>query len=149
MGQETILVVDEDPDVCEVIAMVLVAEGYAVTTAHSGTAALDVVARAAPSLIVLDIFAPRIDGWEFAARLRDAQGQRVPALLLNAASEVEPWVDELQVVGYLSKPFHVAELVRSVHSHTALGHREGPGGAASTHPAQPGARTEPPDAPWS
>jgi DNA-binding response OmpR family regulator len=149
VGQETILVVDEDPDVCQVLAMILAAEGYAVATAHSGSAALDAVARVAPALIVLDAFTPRLDGWEFAARLRDVQGQRIPVLLLNAASEVEPWAGELHVVGYLGKPFHVAELVRSVHSHTAVGHREGPDAAPNTRPAPPGARTESPDAPSS
>lgn len=78
MSNEKILVVDDDKNICELLRLYLVKEGYGVTIANDGTAALQEFDKLHPDLVLLDVMMPGIDGWKSAAR--SARTTRPPSL---------------------------------------------------------------------
>jgi two-component system, OmpR family, response regulator MprA len=109
---ERVLVVDDDPPLRRMLARTLGAEGFEVTVAADGGAALVEVQRAAPDVIVLDVAMPAIDGLSVTRRLR-AKGLATPILMLTARDAVADRVAGLEAGAddYLVKPFAVPELV--------------------------------------
>ena len=112
-GDGTILVVDDDEAILDVVADVLRFEGYPVETAVDGQEALAAVERERPSLVLLDMRMPRLDGWGFARELRD-RGIQVPILVMTAARDASGWAEEIGARGYLAKPFDIDELIDAV-----------------------------------
>jgi two-component system OmpR family response regulator len=110
-----VLVVDDEPNITELVAMALRYEGFTVQTATSGRDAVSAVAAFAPALVILDIMLPDIDGIEVLRRLV-AQGRKVPIIFLTAKDATEDKVHGLTVGGddYVTKPFSVEELVARV-----------------------------------
>ncbi len=110
-----VLVVDDEPNITDLVAMALRYEGFTVQTAATGRAALAEVARFAPALVVLDVMLPDIDGLEVLRRL-SAAGRRVPVIFLTARDATEDKVHGLTVGGddYVTKPFSIEELVARV-----------------------------------
>jgi two-component system, OmpR family, response regulator MprA len=109
---DRVLVVDDDPPLRRMLERMLVAEGYDVTVAADGGAALVEAERAAPDVIVLDVAMPGLDGLAVARRLRD-KGDPTPILMLTARDAVPDRVAGLEAGAddYLVKPFAVEELV--------------------------------------
>ena len=107
----SILVVDDDRAVREALRRVLTLDGYEVQCAEGGAQAIELVARALPDAVVLDIGMPDIDGLEVCRRLR-LLGNRVPILMLTARDAVADRIDGLDAGAddYLVKPFDVNEL---------------------------------------
>jgi two-component system response regulator MprA len=107
-----VLVVDDDPPLRRMLERTLTAEGYEVSVAADGGAALAEAERAAPDVIVLDVAMPGLDGLAVARRLRD-KGDPTPILMLTARDAVPDRVAGLQAGAddYLVKPFAVEELV--------------------------------------
>jgi len=114
MDRGTILVVDDEPNIAELIELDLKREGYHVVQAASGEAAVRAVAEHRPRLVVLDIGLPDIDGLEVCRRLR--QTSTVPVIFLTARDgEVDRVVGlELGADDYVTKPFSPPELVARV-----------------------------------
>jgi DNA-binding response OmpR family regulator len=114
MSSETILVVDDEPTIVEVVELYLKREGYRVITAHDGSSALQVVAERKPDLIILDLMLPGLNGFEITQRLR-ASGH-VPIIMLTARSEEADRIVglELGADDYVTKPFSPRELVARV-----------------------------------
>ncbi len=110
---DPILVVDDDPSLLEVVALVLSTEGYPVLTARNGAEALQQVERARPALVLLDMRMPICNGWEFAARLRE-RGIALPILVMTAAQDARRWAEEIGATGYVPKPFDIGELLAAV-----------------------------------
>jgi two-component system, chemotaxis family, chemotaxis protein CheY len=117
-GTPHVLVVDDDPDVRDLVEIVLSGGGYAVTTARDGAAALDLLRRTKADLILLDMRMPIMDGWEFARVYRQQPGPHAPIVAFTAARDAALRADEIQADGYLAKPFDVAELLELVARHT-------------------------------
>lgn len=111
----TILVVDDDAAILDVVADVLRFEGYPVETAVDGADALQVVERARPALVLLDMRMPRLDGWGFARTLAE-RGVELPILVMTAARDAAGWAEEIGAQGYLAKPFDIGELLEAVRS---------------------------------
>jgi DNA-binding response OmpR family regulator len=114
MTPPKILLIDDDPTLCELVSEHLSAAGYRALTAPDGVSGLRLASEAAPDLIVLDIMMPGMDGWEVCERLRAAS--TVPIILLTAKSEE---IDKLRgfrlgVDDYVTKPFSFAELIARV-----------------------------------
>jgi two-component system, chemotaxis family, chemotaxis protein CheY len=110
-----ILVVDDDSDILEALSEILEGEGYRVERARNGQEALEKLDGERPALILLDLMMPVMDGWEFAARLRQRDGDRdIPVVVLSADRQVGPKAKELQAAGYLAKPFELADLLSVV-----------------------------------
>ncbi len=111
---KTILIVDDDPHIREVIGFSLGKAGFATREAADGKAALEEVARLNPALIVLDIGMPEMDGLEVCRTLR--RTSQVPILFLSARDDEIDRVVGLEIGGddYVTKPFSPRELVARV-----------------------------------
>ncbi|MGB5987701.1 MAG: response regulator transcription factor [Desulfobacterales bacterium] len=108
MAKENILVVDDEADILELIQYNLLREGYQVTGALDGEAALKHARAAAFDLIVLDLMLPGIDGLDVAKSLKqDTQTQHIPIVMLTAKGEESDVVTglELGADDYITKPF--------------------------------------------
>jgi two-component system response regulator MprA len=107
-----VLVVDDEPAVADAVARALRLEGYDVSTAGEGLAALSELERGRPDVLVLDVMMPRMDGLEVARELR-ARGDRLPILMLTARDSVGDRVAGLDAGAddYLVKPFALEELL--------------------------------------
>ena len=82
---KTILVVDDNPDAREMVSCILAGEGFSVITAEDGEAALDIVKKHTPDLIITDIQMPKLDGIEMIKRLRDRlRSKKVPIVVMSA-----------------------------------------------------------------
>jgi len=114
MSGETILIVDDEPTIVEVVGLYLQREGFRVITAADGAAALALVEQQRPDLVVLDLMLPGISGLDVMRRLR-ASGA-LPIILLTARSEEADRVVglELGADDYVTKPFSSRELVARV-----------------------------------
>ena len=112
-----VLVVDDEPNISDVVSMALKFQGFEVETAASGSDAVSAVSRFRPQLIVLDVMLPDFDGFEVARRL-GAQRARVPIIFLTARDATEDKVRGLSIGGddYVTKPFSLEELVARVRS---------------------------------
>ena len=119
---ERVLVVDDDPPLQRMLTRTLSAEGFAVTVAGDGGAALVAAERVAPDVIVLDVAMPTLDGLAVCRRLRD-KGLPTPILMLTARDAVADRVAGLQAGAddYLVKPFAVEELMARLRALTRRG----------------------------
>jgi len=115
MSQRRILVVDDEDNLRTMLVAALKYEGYDVSFAPDGQAALKMVRESTPDLIVLDVMMPDLDGFAVCKRLRDS-GNRTPVIFLTARDSASDKVQGLQIGGddYLSKPFALEELVARV-----------------------------------
>lgn len=115
-----ILVVDDEPDMLDLLRLILRRGGWEVVTAASGNEALQLADRYLPDLILLDIMMPQPDGHEVCARLRrDERFKQTPILALTAQAHIEEQfrahlagIDE-----YIVKPIAPAELLERVRAH--------------------------------
>ncbi len=105
-----ILVVEDDPDLLDVIACTLRDEGYRVDTAEDGEEGLSKATNWDYEAVVLDLMLPKLDGWTLLERLRHVKS--VPLLILTAKDRVSDRVRGLEggADDYLTKPFELAEL---------------------------------------
>ncbi|MGO9902482.1 MAG: response regulator transcription factor [Solirubrobacteraceae bacterium] len=110
-----VLVVDDEPNITELVALGLRYEGFEVATAGDGRGALRAVGEFRPGLLILDVRLPDIDGFEVCRRMR-ADGVRVPVVFLTARDSTEDKIAGLTIGGddYLTKPFSLDELVARV-----------------------------------
>lgn len=117
MGQNKILIVDDDPDIREVVAILLGSEGYQVIQAENGGTAVELVySDRTIDLVILDIMMPGVNGIEACEMIR--QKSTVPVLFLTAKSQEQDKVDAYTLGGddYLVKPFSQTELLMKVKS---------------------------------
>jgi CheY-like chemotaxis protein len=110
---DTILVVDDDRAIREILADVLGLEGYPVVTAVNGAEALAQVEHALPRLILLDMRMPVMDGWAFARALRE-RGLELPIVVMTAAQNARAWAREVGADHFLAKPFELDDLIALV-----------------------------------
>lgn len=116
--RETILIIEDEPDLNELIAFHLKGRGYQILTAFDGEEALKHIQHK-PDLIILDILIPEPDGWAICSAVRSSQDeeiQKTPILILSALGDEENRVQGLQLGAddYLTKPFSVQELLLRV-----------------------------------
>jgi CheY-like chemotaxis protein len=110
-----VLVVDDDRDIRETLEEVLAYEGYSVATARNGAEALAVARMLRPSLILLDLFMPVMDGAEFRRQQRqDPEIGAIPVVVVSAAAGLSERIAGLDVAGALEKPLHIEELFEVV-----------------------------------
>jgi DNA-binding response OmpR family regulator len=123
-----VLVVDDEASVRNALERALRLEGFAVSTAAGGREALAAVAQRPPSVIVLDVTMPDVDGVSVVRRLR-ADGLDVPVCILSARDDVADRVAGLQAGAddYLVKPFAIAELTARLHALLRRRGEPGPG----------------------
>jgi two-component system response regulator ResD len=112
----SVLVVDDEPTIAEVVSRYLERAGYRTRVAADGVQAIEAAADLRPDLVVLDLMLPRIDGLEVMRRLREHGRDRIAVILLTAKGEESDRVIGLRLGAddYVVKPFSPAELVARV-----------------------------------
>jgi DNA-binding response OmpR family regulator len=112
----SVLVVDDEPTIADVVSRYLERAGYDVAVARDGKSALAQAAERRPDLVVLDLMLPGIDGLEVMRRLRDLERDRMAIVLLTAKGEESDRITGLRLGAddYVVKPFSPGELVARV-----------------------------------
>jgi two-component system OmpR family response regulator len=110
-----LLVVDDEPDIVELLSASLRFAGFEVCTAASGQEALTLAASFRPDLVILDVMMPGLDGFSVLSRLR-GEGHRVPVLFLTARDATEDKVRGLTTGAddYVTKPFSLSEVIARI-----------------------------------
>ncbi len=126
MSSDSILVVDDDSAILELIAQVLIDEGYSVLTASDGRTALALARNRLPKLILLDLMMPEMNGWQVIAALKSFNPTRtIPVILLSARRDLATTAHDLGANAYLEKPFDLDDLVQHVQSYAVDDQRYG------------------------
>jgi len=112
MTSELILLVDDEPSILQLARMYFERDGFRVQEAVDGEAALDMISKHRPALIVLDVMLPKLAGFDVCRRLR-ASGDSTPIIMLTARDEdIDKILGlELGADDYLTKPFNPRELI--------------------------------------
>jgi len=117
---KTILVVDDEEDVCRMLKIALEKHGFVVETADNGQQALDQIERRRPDLVLLDLKMPRRNGYQLFAQLKsDERLHAIPIIVITALTqgsdrEDEEWARRMGAEGFLTKPFDLDEMARRV-----------------------------------
>jgi CheY-like chemotaxis protein len=128
--ERTVLVVDDDPDILQTLALCLSTEGYRVAMASNGHEALVLLGKEKPACILLDLMMPVMDGWQFVAELEGRGWRKAPLLILSADRAVQGHAAKLRADAFLAKPCDLDELLGKVHELTG-----GPNGNGRGHRA--------------
>ena len=109
-----ILVLDDEKEIADVIALYLKNDGYEVQTAYTGREALAMIGREQPDLALLDVMLPDIDGFRILQKIREKY--RFPVIMLTAKTEYTDKIEGLTLGAddYIAKPFNPLELVARV-----------------------------------
>lgn len=122
--KDLILVVDDQPNNLKVIASVL-SEEYRLSLAKTGMAALKILERYKPELILLDIMMPEMDGYEVIKKIKaDDRLKEIPVIFLTAKTDIDDIVKgfDLGAVDYITKPFNAKEVKIRIKNHLNLAH---------------------------
>lgn len=111
---QRVLVVEDDPTIGGLIAAILAEEGFDLVVVSDGRAALRSLHASRPDAVTLDLELPGIDGHTILRRLAEDRTDRVPVVVVSAATETLSREERRQISCTLRKPFDVPELVRAV-----------------------------------
>ncbi len=120
MTNKKIVIIDDEPDVLEIIQAVLNTKGYTSLAAESGEEGLELVEKEMPDLIITDLMMPKVSGLEVLKRLaRNEKCANIPVIVLSALTTdsekpAEFWIKSLGVADYLTKPFDPLDLLGRV-----------------------------------
>jgi DNA-binding response OmpR family regulator len=123
-GAKTILVVDDEPDIRGMIERLLKGKGYRVVSSDNGRAALALVKKHAPDLIILDAMLPEVHGFDIARRIKASKRySHIPIIMVSAVYRGWRFAADLRescgVEHYIEKPFKIAEVLRAVEASLA------------------------------
>jgi CheY-like chemotaxis protein len=113
-GPRTVLLVEDDAAMRGVLQMALTDEGYVVQVAPNGAEALELAERAQPSVILLDMRMPVMDGWAVARNYRERPGPHAPIVVLTASRKAAEWAAEVAADEFVGKPFDLEEVLKAV-----------------------------------
>ena len=117
---DSILIIDDDRELCELVAELLAEEGFQTEAAHESVRGLELAAAGAHALVVLDVMLPGMNGFEVLRRIRATRGPaaRTPVMMLTARGDDVDRIVGLEIGAddYLPKPFNPRELVARIHA---------------------------------
>jgi two-component system alkaline phosphatase synthesis response regulator PhoP len=115
MSKELILIVDDEISIIELVRIYVEREGYRLISALNGASAIESILKESPSLVVLDVMLPELDGFDVCKQLR-SEGNQVPIIMLTARDEdIDKILGlELGADDYMTKPFNPRELVARI-----------------------------------
>ena len=112
-----ILIVEDDPDICHLVTMLLQGAGHSILTATDGAQGVALAREGAPDLIVMDLVLPNTDGWTAIGRLKgEARTAHIPILALSAHAQTDDRM-RARAAGcddFLTKPFEIERLLAHV-----------------------------------
>ena len=112
-----LLLVDDEPDLVQMVSVRLKAAGYEVSTAYDGQEALEKVRHSQPDLVILDLMLPKLDGYKVCRLLKfDEKTRAIPILIFTARAQVEDvtLATECGADAYLTKPFEAKTLLAKI-----------------------------------
>ncbi len=111
---EKIMIVDDDPNICELLRLYLSKEGYTTEIVYDGQSAIDLMSTIKPHLILLDVMLPELDGWQVCRKIRASSN--VPIIMVTAKGETFDRILglELGADDYIVKPFETKEVVARI-----------------------------------
>lgn len=109
-----ILVVEDDPSIRELLCDAFGSEGLPVVAAADGQDAIEVARAQRPSVVILDVGLPRVDGAGVAGAIHDEYGDAVPLIVVTAGGRIAEASSRIRAAAYFTKPFDIAELTRAV-----------------------------------
>ena len=129
--KESLLLIDDDVELCELVEEYLQTEGFEIDVVHDGTEGLERVLSSEPILVILDVMLPGANGFEVLRRIRSRS--QVPVLMLTARGDDVDRIVGLEIGAddYLPKPFNPRELVARIR---AILRRSQPGAGVSKQP---------------
>ncbi len=113
---KTILVVDDEKAICELIKALLEPEGFNVFAAYNGEDGLKLLQSMIPDLIILDMNMPKMSGIEFYSKIAKPKDATpiIPVLVLTGRGNMKAMFEGFDVGGFISKPFNASELIEMV-----------------------------------
>ena len=117
MNLATILIIDDEPSLSQLLGNLLHTSGYRVLTAVDGRTGLELARTQSPDLVLCDLHMPSVDGLEFISQLRqDATGSEIPVIVLSGTAEREKIRQSMNLGGddFLSKPASLAEILAAI-----------------------------------
>ncbi len=121
-ARSRVLVVDDDLSILDTVTSILEGEGYQVMAANGGEEATSLMRSWHPTLVLLDMRMPAMDGWAVARAMHES-GSRVPIVVMTAAENAMRWADEIGAAGHLAKPFTLDDLIDCVDRFTGRDER--------------------------
>jgi CheY-like chemotaxis protein len=115
--QRPVMIIEDDPDIRAALADVIAEDGHETITAANGRDALEQLqtSAVAPCVIVLDLMMPVMDGWQFAAGLREVSAwASIPIVIVSAGDDVEAEARALGARGHLRKPVNLDDLLATI-----------------------------------
>jgi len=112
-----ILIIDDDPDICEIVKVNLEGVGFEVVVANDGASGLSEATSGKPDLVILDVLMPELDGWQVLEKLmQDSRTASCPVIMLTCKGDDQDIIRGLSggAVEYVTKPFYPENLVASV-----------------------------------
>src|SRR5512146_1130309 len=117
-GQGYLLIVEDDPDILNLLKTTLTFNGYRVMTAHNGQEGLDVIRAERPAMVIADIMMPRLDGFGLVNRLRiDPETRQLPVVLVTAtyvAPEDREFAQSIGATRFIQKPVDMEKLLATI-----------------------------------
>lgn len=114
----TVVYIEDDPEMINLVTLILSRRGFLVKGAHGGREGLDLVNNEIPDLILLDLMMPDLDGWDLYQQLKaNAKTRDIPVIVITAKSQPIDRVLGLHIAkvdDYISKPFHPEDLLNSI-----------------------------------
>ncbi len=114
VSRDGILVVDDDESIRQIVRICLSEEGFVVREASNGQMALEMLADFQPSVILLDLRMPVMDGWEFTRRYQETPVPHAPIIAFVAALNAIEECAGLQTAAILNKPFDLEDLLAAI-----------------------------------
>lgn len=118
MDTKRAVCVEDEPEMIELIRLILSRKGYEVIGANGGVAAMPIIKEVIPDLILLDLMMPDMDGWEVYQKIKaDEETKDIPVIVVTAKAQSIDKVLGLHIAkvdDYISKPFSPQELIDSV-----------------------------------
>lgn len=117
-----VLLVEDDPDLRDVMRQVLEEQGFRVDAVAEGREALAHVERELPVVILLDLRMPGMDGWQFAQAFHARYGHLAPIIVVTADPDARREAEALEAESFLAKPFDTEQVVGAIESVAHPGH---------------------------
>lgn len=113
----TVLIVEDDGNIAELLQLYLEKEGFQTLTASTGKEGVELFRKAEPDLVLLDIMLPELDGWGVCRAIRE-HGNQTPVIMLTAKGETRDKVSGLEMGAddYIVKPFEMKEVLARIHA---------------------------------
>ena len=121
LKSKTIFIIEDDPGISFVLSELLEGEGFKVQVAENGVVALELLQKhGVPSLILLDMIMPKMNGWEFAKEFTEKYDHLCPIIVMTAAADAKQRAKDINAVDLIEKPFDFDQFLATIKKHITV-----------------------------